>query len=89
MADLLARLQSALADHYAIERELRASGMATVHLAEDVRQAGDADAALDEIHRLLAGPSLLGVHMLWLDSRWDSTRNDPRFQVLLAKFTGS
>ena len=37
MADLLARLQSALADHYTIERELGAGGMATVYLAHDLK----------------------------------------------------
>ena len=37
MADLLARLQNALAGKYTIERELGAGGMATVYLAEDVR----------------------------------------------------
>ncbi len=37
MADLLDRLRSALADRYAIEREIGAGGMATVYLAEDVR----------------------------------------------------
>jgi Tol biopolymer transport system component len=37
LADLLARLQSALADRYTIERELGAGGMATVYLAEDLK----------------------------------------------------
>ena len=37
MPDLLNRLQQALADRYAIERELGAGGMATVYLAEDLR----------------------------------------------------
>ncbi|HEU5041470.1 MAG TPA: protein kinase, partial [Gemmatimonadales bacterium] len=37
MPDLLGRLQSALTNHYRIERELGAGGMATVYLAEDVR----------------------------------------------------
>ncbi len=37
MDDVLTRLTSALADRYAIERELGAGGMATVYLAEDVK----------------------------------------------------
>ena len=36
-ADVLERLQSALADRYTIERELGAGGMATVYLAHDPR----------------------------------------------------
>jgi serine/threonine-protein kinase len=47
---------------------------------------GDADAALDEIERLLAGPSSLSVHDLHLDPRWDPIRDDPRFQALLKKY---
>src|SRR6184192_2952385 len=35
MADQLARLQTALADRYTIERELGRGGMATVYLAQD------------------------------------------------------
>ena len=37
MDDLLERLKAALADRYIIERELGRGGMATVHLAEDVK----------------------------------------------------
>ncbi len=37
MADLLERLQTSLASHYRIERELGAGGMAVVFLAEDLR----------------------------------------------------
>ena len=37
MPDTLARLTSALADRYTIERELGAGGMATIYLAEDLQ----------------------------------------------------
>ncbi len=37
MPDLLDRLKAALADRYAIEREIGAGGMATVYLAEDLK----------------------------------------------------
>ncbi len=37
MTDNLDRLKTALADHYAIEHELGAGGMATVYLAEDIK----------------------------------------------------
>jgi serine/threonine-protein kinase len=37
MTDLLARLTTALADRYTIQRELGAGGMATVYLAEDLK----------------------------------------------------
>jgi TolB-like protein/Flp pilus assembly protein TadD len=59
-------------------------------LAEDraqiLAQAGDAAAALDEIQRLLAGPSFVSVHTLRLDPRWDPLRNHPRFKALLAQY---
>jgi eukaryotic-like serine/threonine-protein kinase len=41
MSDLLSRLQEALRDVYAIERELGRGGMATVFLARDVKQGRD------------------------------------------------
>ncbi len=37
MPDTFDRLNAALADRYAIERELGAGGMATVYLAEDLK----------------------------------------------------
>ena len=40
MTDGLARLKSALADRYTIERELGSGGVATVYLAHDVRHDG-------------------------------------------------
>src|SRR5262249_33986927 len=55
--------------------------------AQVLGQAGDAEAALDEIERLLAGPSLLSVHTLRLDPRWDPIREHPRFKALLAKYS--
>jgi serine/threonine-protein kinase len=37
MADILDRLEAALADRYQIERELGSGGMATVYLAHDLK----------------------------------------------------
>jgi len=58
-------------------------------LAEDrgriLAQAGEADAALDEIQRLLRRPSWLSVHTLRLDPRWDPIRDHPRFRALLRR----
>lgn len=56
--------------------------------ARILAQAGEAEAALDEIERLLAGPSLLSVHTLRLDPRWDPIRDHPRFKALLARYAG-
>jgi len=67
-------------------REDRYSGPGLAEArARILAQAGDADAALDEIERLLAGPSWLSVHALRLDPHWDPIRNHPRFKGLLAK----
>jgi eukaryotic-like serine/threonine-protein kinase len=52
-------------------------------------QVGDAGAALDEIERLLAGPSEFGVHALQLDPIWDPIREHPRFKALIAKYSSS
>ena len=37
MTDALARLTSALADRYTVEREIGSGGMVTVYLAEDLK----------------------------------------------------
>jgi TolB-like protein/Flp pilus assembly protein TadD len=49
-------------------------------------QAGEAEAALNEIERLLAGPSWLSVPILRLDPRWDPIREHPHFETLLTKY---
>lgn len=48
--------------------------------------AGETEAALDEIERLLAGPSWVSGHTLRLDPRWDPIREHPRFQALLRRY---
>jgi serine/threonine-protein kinase len=52
MPDLLERLKSALADRYAVEREIGRGGMATVFLAEDLRH--DRKVAIKVLHPELA-----------------------------------
>ena len=52
LADLLARLQAALADRYTIERELGRGGMATVYLAHDLKH--ERPVALKVLHPELA-----------------------------------
>ncbi len=49
-------------------------------------ELGESDAALDEIERLLYGPSRASVHTLRLDPRWDPIREHPRFKQLLVKY---
>jgi len=57
--------------------------------AKILAQAGYADSALDEIERLLAGPSILTVHTLRLSPLWDPIREHPRFKSLLAKYSSN
>ncbi len=55
-------------------------------LARILAQAGEADAALDEIEQLFAGPGWLSVHTLRLDPRWDPLRSDQRFKALMEQY---
>ena len=54
--------------------------------ARILAQAGELDAALDEIEQLLAGPGFLSVHTLRLDPLWDPLHDNPRFLALLATY---
>jgi len=54
--------------------------------AQILAQSGDNEGALDEIERLLTGPSWLTVHVLRLDPLWDPIRDHPRFKALLTKY---
>jgi serine/threonine protein kinase/tetratricopeptide (TPR) repeat protein len=54
--------------------------------AQILAEAGDTDGALDELERLLTGPSDLSVHTLRLVPSWDPIRNHPRFRTLLTKY---
>ena len=55
--------------------------------AQILAQAGEPDAALDEIERLLAEPSWLSVNALRLDPIWDPIREQPRFKALVKKYS--
>ncbi|MHC4769656.1 MAG: protein kinase domain-containing protein, partial [Planctomycetota bacterium] len=57
--------------------------------AQVLAQAAEAQAALEEIERLLAGPSFwVSVPLLRLDPRWDPIRDHPGFQALLVEYAG-
>jgi hypothetical protein len=49
-------------------------------------QAGEADAALDEIERILSRPAWFSIQMLRLDPLFDPLREHPRYQALLVKY---
>jgi TolB-like protein/DNA-binding SARP family transcriptional activator/Flp pilus assembly protein TadD len=55
--------------------------------ARILAQVREPEAALDELERILAGPSfVLSVHTLRLDPQWDPIREHPRFRALLARY---
>ncbi len=53
--------------------------------ARTLAQVGEVDAALNEVERLVNGPSWLSTHTLRLDPLWDPIRTHPRFIALLAR----
>ena len=79
-------LAAALADRYAIERELGAGGMATVYLTRDVKH--DRLVALKVLHpdlvTLLDRRTFVQSGWVRLDRTFDSLRGDPRFDRLIA-----
>jgi hypothetical protein len=54
--------------------------------AQILAQAGEVDAALDEIERILSRPAWFSVHTLRLDPLFDPLREHPRYQALLVKY---
>lgn len=56
-----------------------------LHRAQILAQLGDADAAMDEVERLLVRPSSLSVHMLRINPVWDPIRDHPRFRAATAR----
>ena len=54
--------------------------------ARILAQADEANAAVDEIERLLAKPAFFSIHALRLDPLWDPIREHPRFKALLPKY---
>jgi len=78
MTDVLGRLTAALADRYAIERELGAGGMATVYLAHDVRH--DRQVALKVLRPELA--SILGAERFLTEIRTTANLQHPHILPL-------
>jgi len=57
-----------------------------VDLAHIYTILGDSKAALERLEHLLSNPSYLSSPFLRMDPRWDSLRDNPRFQALLEEY---
>jgi serine/threonine-protein kinase len=78
VSDGVARLTAALADRYAIQRELGAGGMATVYLAHDVRH--DRKVALKVLRRELS--AILGAERFLQEIRTTANLQHPHILPL-------
>ena len=79
MPDLLERLESALTDRYAVEREIGRGGMATVYLAEDLKHGRQV--AIKVLHPELA--SALGPERFLREIQITARLQHPNILVLL------
>ena len=79
MPDLLERLETALTDRYAVEREIGRGGMATVYLAEDLKHGRQV--AIKVLHPELA--SALGPERFLREIRITARLQHPNILVLL------
>jgi serine/threonine-protein kinase len=84
VTDTLARLQSALADRYRVERELGAGGMATVYLAHDLRH--ERDVAIKVLHPDLG--AALGAERFVAEIRTTAALQHPHILPLLDSGAG-
>ncbi len=73
------RLQSSLSDHYRIQRELGAGGMATVYLAHDLKH--DRDVAIKVLHQDLG--AALGAERFLTEIRTTARLQHPHILPLL------
>ena len=78
MSDSLERLGAALAEHYAIEREIGAGGMATVYLARDLKH--DRNVALKVLRPELA--AVLGIERFLSEIRVTARLQHPHILPL-------
>lgn len=67
------------------EKDAMTGPLVAVQRARVLAQASRAEPAVDELERVLAGPTALSGHILRLDPLWDPIRDDSRFQRLVEK----
>ena len=69
-----------------MSKDAYGGGYRAEDLAEIYAMVGEYDAAIDQLEKLLAVPSITAVPGLRIDPIWDPLRDNPRFQALLAKY---